>query len=256
MQPVDEALPGEGRATQRRWLDLGADDRREVRFERVVLGRGKRAWRWHGRVVGRCQRIVGVRDVLGARRIGHLGDDRGRADHAGMMLAGPYQSVTGFGPPLLITAPNRTYVPSYSKCSLSSTRYSTTSPFSTRAEVLTTSTSRMLRTVRAAVATAMRAASLHDLGLVPTSSRMMTTPISLPPSWSASVRVRAAEPNAGCGRQPAMPRRLTLIVFALVTLLAACNGGPGASPSPTIPPSPTPAPTPTPSPTLAPNHIN
>jgi hypothetical protein len=34
----------------------------------------------------------------------------------------------------------------------------------------------MLRTVRDAVATAWRAASLHDFGLVPTISRMMMTP--------------------------------------------------------------------------------
>jgi len=52
-----------------------------------------------------------------------------------------------------------------------------------------------------------------------------------------------------------MPRRLTLLAFALVTLLAACTGGPGASPSPTIPPTPTPAPTPTPSPTFGPTDI-
>ena len=41
----------------------------------------------------------------------------------------------------------------------------------------TTSTVWMLRTVFDAVATAWRAASLHDRGLVPTISRMMMTPI-------------------------------------------------------------------------------
>ncbi len=51
------------------------------------------------------------------------------------------------------------------------------SPFSTFAEDFTTSISRMFRTVRDAVFTAWRAASLQELGLVPTSSRMMTTPI-------------------------------------------------------------------------------
>ena len=40
----------------------------------------------------------------------------------------------------------------------------------------TTSTVWMLRTVLDAVATAWRAASLHDCGLVPTISRMMMTP--------------------------------------------------------------------------------
>lgn len=43
----------------------------------------------------------------------------------------------------------------------------------------TTSIVRMLRTVLDAVATAWRAASLHDTGLVPTISRMMITPTGL-----------------------------------------------------------------------------
>src|SRR5450756_33321 len=73
------------------------------------------------------------------------------------------------------------HAPSYSKPILRSTRYSTISPFSTPAVDLTTSIVRMFRTVRDAVATACRAASLHDFGLVPTISRMMITPISCPP---------------------------------------------------------------------------
>src|SRR4029079_10239239 len=52
--------------------------------------------------------------------------------------------------------------PSYSKPILRSTRYSTISPSSTTALDFTTSTVLMLRTVRAAVVTAWRAASLHD----------------------------------------------------------------------------------------------
>jgi hypothetical protein len=60
---------------------------------------------------------------------------------------------------------------------LSSTRYSVISPFSTVAVDFTTSTERMLRTVWAAVATAWRAASDYERGLVPTISRMMRTPI-------------------------------------------------------------------------------
>ncbi len=71
--------------------------------------------------------------------------------------------------------------PSYSKPILSSTRYSTISPFSTTAVDSTTSTVLMFRTVRDAVATARRAASLQEVGLVPTISRMMITPISLLP---------------------------------------------------------------------------
>src|SRR4249919_2150983 len=67
--------------------------------------------------------------------------------------------------------------PSYSKPILTSTRYSTISPSSTIAHDFTTSTVWMLRTVFDAVATAWRAASLHDRGLVPTISRMMMTPI-------------------------------------------------------------------------------
>jgi hypothetical protein len=50
---------------------------------------------------------------------------------------------------------------------------------STMALDFTTSTVLMLRTVREAVATAWRAASLHDFGLVPTISLMMITPISI-----------------------------------------------------------------------------
>src|SRR4026209_1356689 len=67
--------------------------------------------------------------------------------------------------------------PSYSKPILSSTWYATISPSWTTAVDFTTSTVWMLRTVFDAVATARRAASLHDLGLVPTISRMMITPI-------------------------------------------------------------------------------
>ena len=48
----------------------------------------------------------------------------------------------------------------------------------------TTSIVRMLRTVFDAVATAWRAASDHDRGLVPTISRMMITPTGSPPSAS------------------------------------------------------------------------
>src|ERR671910_2398976 len=66
--------------------------------------------------------------------------------------------------------------PSYSKPILTSTRYSTISPSVTTALDFTTSTVWMLRTVFDAVATAWRAASLHDRGLVPTISRMMITP--------------------------------------------------------------------------------
>ena len=43
----------------------------------------------------------------------------------------------------------------------------------------------MFRTVRDAVATACRAASLHELGLVPTISRMMMTLIADPPDRAA-----------------------------------------------------------------------
>jgi len=60
---------------------------------------------------------------------------------------------------------------------LRSTRYSEIAPSTTTAEDFTTSISRMLRTVRAAVATACRAASLQDTGDVPTTSRTMKTPI-------------------------------------------------------------------------------
>src|SRR5678815_381096 len=63
--------------------------------------------------------------------------------------------------------------PSYSKPILRSTWYSTISPPSTTADDFTTSIVLMFRTVREAVATAWRAASDHDFGLVPTISRMM-----------------------------------------------------------------------------------
>jgi hypothetical protein len=59
---------------------------------------------------------------------------------------------------------------------LTSTWYSTISPSRTTAVDFTTSTETMLRTVLEAVATAWRAASLQELGLVPTISRMMMTP--------------------------------------------------------------------------------
>src|SRR6478672_13800784 len=72
--------------------------------------------------------------------------------------------------------------PSYSKPILTSTRYSTISPSATIAVDFTTSTVWMLRTVRDAVATAWRAASLHDRGLVPTISLMMMTPTDPPPA--------------------------------------------------------------------------
>ena len=54
----------------------------------------------------------------------------------------------------------------------------------------TTSTVVMLRTVFEAVATAWRAASLHDRGLVPTISRMMMTPILLSSAGSRRLRDR------------------------------------------------------------------
>src|SRR4051794_24054952 len=79
--------------------------------------------------------------------------------------------------------------PSYSKPILTSTRYSTISPSRTTAVDFTTSTVCMLRTVFDAVATACRAASLHDLGLVPTISRMMMTPTATP-----AVRHEASDP--------------------------------------------------------------
>src|SRR2546430_1176212 len=68
--------------------------------------------------------------------------------------------------------------PSYSKPIFRSTRYSTISPPETSAVDFTTSIVRMFRTVLLAVATACRAASLHERGLVPTISRMMMTPIA------------------------------------------------------------------------------
>src|SRR5437870_11249566 len=71
------------------------------------------------------------------------------------------------------------YQPSYSNPIFRSTRYSTISLSVTCAVDFTTSTVVMLRTVFEAVATAWRAASLHDRGLVPTISRMMMTPILL-----------------------------------------------------------------------------
>src|SRR5215213_6048938 len=71
--------------------------------------------------------------------------------------------------------------PSYSNPILRSTRYSTISPSSTIALDFTTSIVLMFRTVRAAVATAWRAASLQERGLVPTISRTMITLISDPP---------------------------------------------------------------------------
>jgi hypothetical protein len=50
----------------------------------------------------------------------------------------------------------------------------------------------MFRTVRDAVETACRAASLHDFGLVPTISRMMITPIrALPAPVPAGLRSSA-----------------------------------------------------------------
>ncbi len=68
------------------------------------------------------------------------------------------------------------YQPSYSKPILSWTSYWTISPSSIWAVDFTTSMERMLRTVFEAVATAWRAASLQDRGLVPTISLMMITP--------------------------------------------------------------------------------
>ena len=52
-----------------------------------------------------------------------------------------------------------------------------------------------------------------------------------------------------------MSKTFALIALALVALISACTGGPGASPSPSVPPTATPAPTPTPSPTFGPNEI-
>lgn len=52
-----------------------------------------------------------------------------------------------------------------------------------------------------------------------------------------------------------MTKTAALLALALTTLLAACTGGPGASPSPTNP-GPTPTPSPTPSPTFGPNDIS
>jgi hypothetical protein len=52
-----------------------------------------------------------------------------------------------------------------------------------------------------------------------------------------------------------MTKTAALLALALTTLLAACNAGPGVSPSPTNPPGPTPTPSPTPSPTFGPDDI-
>src|SRR6185436_3212746 len=103
--------------------------------------------------------------------------ERGRSG-MGAMVAPTAQPSISCEPPDLSTssAVEVAPQPSYSKPILSSTRYSTISPSSTTADDFTTSTVWMLRTVFDAVATACRAASLHDRGLVPTISRMMITP--------------------------------------------------------------------------------
>src|SRR5207302_10517446 len=100
---------------------------------------------------------------------GHLGDAGSPADYGPVDGLWTARRVVSRGP----------LQPSYSNPILRSTRYSTISPSSTIALDFTTSTVLMLRTVRDAVATAWRAASLHDFGLVPTISRTMITPISL-----------------------------------------------------------------------------
>src|SRR3990170_2838862 len=88
--------------------------------------------------------------------------------------------------------------PSYSKPILTSTRYSTISPSATMALDLTTSIVWMLRTVFDAVATAWRAASLQELGLFPTISRMMMTPTCTPPGVDST---RSGH-HATCTRTP------------------------------------------------------
>jgi hypothetical protein len=93
-------------------------------------------------------------------------------------------------------APFATYVGSYSKMILSSTRDSVIAPVSTVAVDFTTSTERMLQTVWAAVATAWRAASDHEPGLVPTISRMMWSP------WPPSRLVWARADAQAIGGKP------------------------------------------------------
>src|SRR4029077_15342360 len=96
--------------------------------------------------------------------------------------------------------------PSYSKPILSSTRYSTISLSSTIALDFTTSTVRMLRTVFEAVATATRAASDHERGLVPTISRMMITPLrpSRMPRSMAPGGTRRAAPSSPLEGEPGL----------------------------------------------------
>ena len=91
----------------------------------------------------------------------------------------------------------------------------------------TTSTVWMLRTVFDAVATAWRAASLHDRGLVPTISRMMMTPtvhllarrsIALRSGHHATRPSRARPPRLGgrvVGQHRSQRDRVELVVGAL-----------------------------------------
>src|SRR4051812_41228945 len=125
----------------------------------------------------------------------------------------------------------------------------------------------MLRTVRDAVATALRAASLHDRVLVPTISRMIITPIPSP----SNVRFRPSvceEPKVQTRRlgpmsnplrrsvQLARPQVFHIaLLSALLVTASACATfrGPGASPAPTdaAPPTSTLTPVPTPEATTA-----
>src|SRR6476661_6091172 len=110
--------------------------------------------------------VEASRDVAAAPAEGRLGI-------VGIFVSAAHPRITGLW--MGCGKAGRPDQPSYSKPILRSTRYSTISPSSTTAVDFTTSIVLMLRTVRAAVATAWRAASLHDLGLVPTISRMMIT---------------------------------------------------------------------------------
>ena len=105
-------------------------------------------------------------ESLGGRHAGHGAGGRSTRAYADPRLRDRRRRAVG-APGLVLEAKLRW------------TWYSTICPSSIRAVDFTTSIVRMLRTVRDAVATAWRAASLHEFGLVPTISRTMITPTSL-----------------------------------------------------------------------------
>ena len=180
--PIQQPVPGQRLVTKRRPLDLRGLDR--------IPGHAVKGSEMGGPSAERPGPLAGCRGSVWVASGGWGGaNDMDGSRWVSTELSGPDMAaiMAGFAHPSISCDPGRRRCPPTRlavvfEADLDLDPYSTISPSSTIAHDLTTSTVWMLRTVFDAVATAWRAASLHERGLVPTMSRMMMTPTAASPA--------------------------------------------------------------------------